>query len=234
MSKDLIIIPTYNELENVDPLFTQIFEVYPEVAILVVDDASGDGTAHRVREWMEKRKDQVHLLEREGKLGLGTAYVAGFKWGLAKGFENIVEMDADFSHNPTYLPTMFQNLKEYEFAIGSRNIPEGGVRNWSLLRKFISRFGSLYARLILGTPIFDLTGGFNGWRSEVLRKMNPDSIKSDGYAFQIELKHRAYKLGFSYREFPIIFEDRRVGQSKMSTMIVLEALIRVWQIRFIV
>ena len=232
MSKSLIIVPTYNERDNIDLLLKEIFTSQPKVNVLFVDDNSQDGTKDKIRAWQTKMGQSVRLIERPGKMGLGSAYVTGFKFALAEGFDNIIEMDADLSHNPKYLVKMFATLKESDVAIGSRNIPGGGTKNWGFVRKLISRFGSFYAGVILGTPAKDLTGGFNGWRREVLEAIDLEAIKSEGYAFQIELKHRAYKQGFSILEFPIIFEDRRVGQSKMSSGIVFEALYRVWQIRF--
>lgn len=233
MSHTLIIIPTYNEKDNIDLIFSKIFDVVPEVSVLVVDDNSEDGTASLVREWMERKPSKVFILEREGKLGLGSAYIAGFKWALSQDYQHIIEMDADLSHNPDHLPKMIATLGEAQVAIGSRYVEGGGTVNWGVIRKIISRFGSFYARTILGTPAYDLTGGFNGWQRQVLENIGLNEVKSEGYAFQIELKHRAFRLGFSLKEFPIIFEDRRVGQSKMSSGIVFEALYRVWQIRFL-
>jgi dolichol-phosphate mannosyltransferase len=165
-------------------------------------------------------------------MGLGTAYVAGFRWGLEQGFESIIEMDADFSHDPKYLPTMLQLLDSHDFVIGSRYVPGGGTVNWGLGRKILSRGGSLYSRLILGANIRDFTGGFNGWRRKVLESVELGSLRSDGYSFQIELKYRAFRRGFRFVEFPIVFEDRKVGKSKMNRRIVIEALGRVWSFRF--
>jgi dolichol-phosphate mannosyltransferase len=172
------------------------------------------------------------LLRRKGKLGLGTAYVAGFQWGLDRGYEFISEMDADWSHPPRYLKDMFSAAQTGDFVIGSRYVSGGGAVNWNFFRRLISRFGSLYARLILGFAINDFTGGFNGWHSRVLRAVGLENISSDGYSFQIELKYRAAQKGFKWVEFPILFEERREGQSKMSGAIVLEAMWRVWAIRF--
>ena len=175
----------------------------------------------------------MHVLHREKKMGLGTAYVNGFKWGLAKPeYDVFIEMDADFSHNPEYLPKMMELLSKHDVVIGSRNIPGGGTVNWGILRKIISRGGSFYARTILGAPVRDFTGGFNGWRRPVLNMVQLDTLRSDGYSFPIELKYRAFLLGFRMTEFPIIFEDRKVGKSKMSQGIVIEAFKRVWGFRF--
>ncbi len=228
----LIIVPTYNEADNINPLFAGIWQAVPEVHILVVDDNSQDGTAQLVRDHQQSKPQQTHLLQRSGKLGLGTAYIAGFNWALARNYQAIIEMDADLSHDPTVLPAMIEQLRHNPVVIGSRYIPGGGTENWSLARKLISRFGSLYARTILGMTIRDLTGGFNAWRAEVLRSIDPNTVRSEGYAFQIELKYRAQKLGFAIVEIPILFRDRRAGQSKMSGRIVLEAMSRVWKLRF--
>jgi len=229
--KPLIVIPTYNEIDNIRPLIEAIFQNTPlECEILVVDDGSPDGTGALV-DTLSQENPRIHVLHREKKLGLGTAYVNGFKWGLAKDFDVFIEMDADFSHHPKYLSTMLKTLSENDVAIGSRYVFGGGVVNWGVGRKILSRGGSLYSRLILGAPIRDFTGGFNGWKRKVLEAITLDTIRSDGYSFQIELKYRAFIKGFKMEEFPIIFEDRKVGNSKMNKKIVLEALKKVWQFR---
>jgi len=232
LTKNLIIIPTYNEIENIEELINRVFQIVPSTHILVVDDASKDGTATKVKELMTRYPDQVNLMERPGKMGLGSAYIAGFKWGLERGFETLVEMDADFSHNPEVLPQMFEKLQNNPVVVGSRYISGGATRNWGLIRKIISIFGSFYARTILGIKVADLTGGFNGWQAKVLKMIGPDTISSEGYSFQIELKYRAHLCGFPILEIPIIFLDRFAGQSKMSSRIVLEAVFRVWVMRF--
>jgi dolichol-phosphate mannosyltransferase len=230
--RSLIVIPTYNEIENIRPLIEAVLKgTSASVEILVVDDGSPDGTGTLVDQ-MAGSEPRVHVLHRSRKMGLGTAYVAGFKWGLERGFEAIIEMDADFSHDPRYLPTMLERLANYDFVIGSRYVPGGGTVNWGLGRKILSRGGSLYSRWILGAPIRDFTGGFNGWRKPVLEAVDLGSLRSDGYSFQIELKYRAFRRGFRFTEFPIVFEDRKVGKSKMNRRIVLEALGRVWSFRF--
>jgi len=231
--RSLIVIPTYNEIENLGPLIEAVLRTTPSsLEVLVVDDGSPDGTGALADTLSDTHAPRVHVLHRARKMGLGTAYVAGFKWGLEKGFDAIIEMDADFSHHPEYLPTMLERLGNYDFVIGSRYVAGGGTVNWGLGRKILSRGGSLYSRLILGAPIRDFTGGFNGWRKPVLEAVELDSLKSDGYSFQIELKYRAFKRGFRYTEFPIVFEDRKVGKSKMNRRIVVEALGRVWGFRF--
>lgn len=229
--KKLVVVPTYNEKENISSLLPEILQMTPpETEILVVDDNSPDGTADIVKN-IQSLNPRVHLLLREKKEGLGRAYLAGFDWGLKKNFDIITEMDADFSHHPRDLVKILEAATQNDFVIGSRYVNGGRTVNWGLLRKIISRGGSLYSRLILGYPIRDWTGGFNAWNRKVLEKMNLQSIQSNGYSFQIELKYRALKLGFNGIEVPITFEDRRVGQSKMSFKIVLEAFYRVWLIR---
>lgn len=228
----LIIVPTYNESENIEPLVREILaRTPPEAEILIVDDSSPDGTG-QIAEQLAAQVKRVHVLHRSSKEGLGPAYIAGFRWGLERGFEALIEMDADFSHQPKYLPAMLEGLKSYDVVLGSRYVAGGGTRNWGLGRRLLSRGGSIYSRLILAAPIQDFTGGFNGWRSAVLQSMDLNSLRSDGYSFQIELKYRAHLLGYRIHEFPIIFEDRKVGRSKMSKRIVLEALYRVWTFRF--
>lgn len=230
--KTLIIIPTYNERQNIEPLFETIFTVSNDVHILVVDDNSPDKTYELVEELQQSRYlDKVFLIKRTGKLGLGTAYVAGFKWALSHGYDYIMEMDADFSHDPVYINDFLREIKIADLVIGSRYVPGGGVVNWGVGRKFISRGGSLYSRTILGLPLHDITGGYKCFRREVLENINLDSIKSNGYSFQVEMNYRTYLKGFRIKEIPIIFEDRRVGQSKMSRRIFLEAILMVWRLR---
>lgn len=232
--RSLVIIPTYNEIENIQALVEAVLaSTSPDLHILVVDDNSPDGTGQLADLLSAKTPDRVHVLHRPKKMGLGTAYVNGFKWGLAEAkYDVLIEMDADFSHHPRYLPEMLKTLETNDVAMGSRYVPGGGTVNWGLGRKILSRGGSIYARLILGAPIRDFTGGFNGWRRPVLEVVSLDTLRSDGYSFQIELKYRAFLRGFRMKEFPIIFEDRKVGKSKMSKRIVFEALKRVWEFRF--
>lgn len=242
--RSLIVIPTYNEAENIAPLIKAVLSTSSEAGqlgqatgqteILVVDDGSPDGTGTLVDE-ISKTEPRVHCMHRQKKMGLGTAYVAGFKWGLERGFDALIEMDADFSHDPKYLPNMLGLLEKNDVVIGSRYVEGGGTRNWGLGRRILSKGGSFYARTILGVTLRDMTGGFNGWRRRVVEKVHMETLKSDGYSFQIELKYRAACLaktqGYKIVEFPIIFEDRKVGKSKMNRKIVLEALGRVWEFR---
>jgi len=225
--KKLVIVPTYNEKENIAQIVPAIFAQDIDVDILVVDDNSPDGTGSVVTD-LQKNCPRLHLLARAGKEGLGRAYIAGFQWGLSRGYDVLVEMDADFSHRPIDLKGILKDLENADFVVGSRYVAGGGTKNWGLLRKIISRGGGLYARCILGFPLNDWTGGFNAWKKEVLEKIHLDGVKSNGYSFQIELKYKALKAGCRGVESPIYFEDRRVGQSKMSLRIVLEALYRVW------
>jgi dolichol-phosphate mannosyltransferase len=233
----LIVIPTYNEIDNIEPLIQAIMGATPDsVDVLVVDDGSPDGTGQLVDAIAAQNK-RVHVLHRAKKMGLGTAYVNGFKWGLERGagsavYDVFIEMDADFSHDPKYLSRMLELLSANDVVIGSRYVSGGGTVNWGVGRKVISRGGSLYSRLILGAGIRDFTGGFNGWRRKVLESVDLDTLRSDGYSFQIELKFRACIRGFKIVEFPIIFADRKVGKSKMSKKIVFEALGRVWGFRW--
>jgi dolichol-phosphate mannosyltransferase len=234
MSSDstLIIVPTYNEVENLPPITAAILKVTPEnVHILVVDDGSPDGTG-KLADKLAAENPRLHVLHRTKKEGLGPAYIAGFRWGFAQNYTRLIEMDADFSHDPKFLPVMLGLLNSYDFVIGSRYVEGGGTVNWGLSRKIISRGGSLYARTILGAPIRDFTGGFNGWNRKVLEGIDLATLEAGGYSFQIELKYRAFKKGFSFKEFPILFEDRRVGKSKMSSKIVVEALSLVPKLRF--
>lgn len=230
--KTLIVVPTYNESENIRTLVPSILSVRSDVEILVVDDNSPDGTANIVRE-MQKTNPNLHLLLREKKQGLGRAYVAGFNWGLERGFETLVEMDADFSHRPVDLAKLLSEMNGYDFVVGSRWVSGGATENWGLMRKIISKGGSLYARGILGYPLQDWTGGFNAYRAHTLRAIGLDRVQSEGYSFQIELKFRALKGGFKGLEVPILFADRKAGHSKMSSRIVFEALYRVWKIRML-
>lgn len=211
-------------------MITALLQLKKGYHILVVDDSSPDGTGEVVKA-LAQQHPELHLLSRAGKEGLGRAYIAGFKWGLEKGYEVLVEMDADFSHRPADLGPLLDKLPQHDFAVGSRYVEGGRTVNWGLMRKIISRGGSLYSRMILGFPLSDWTGGFNAWKRQVLEGIDLDSVKSNGYSFQIELKYKALKKNFSSAESPIVFEDRRVGQSKMSLKIVIEAFYRVWLLR---
>ncbi|HET8733137.1 MAG TPA: polyprenol monophosphomannose synthase [Anaeromyxobacteraceae bacterium] len=226
----LVCLPTYDEAENVGPITEAILAATPEVDVLVIDDNSPDGTG-KLADAIAAREPRVKVLHRKGKEGLGKAYLAGFAWALERGYERILEMDADFSHDPKYLPGMLAASEEADLVLGSRAVPGGGTVNWGILRKIISRGGSLYARTILGIPVRDVTGGFKCFRRKVLESIDLPTVECSGYAFQIELTYRTLVKGFKVKEIPIVFVDRRVGQSKMSRRIVLEALRKVWSIR---
>lgn len=226
-----VVIPTYNEYENIGALIERVLE-HPRFRVLVVDDNSPDGTGQLVND-LARQEPRVGLLSRPGKLGLGTAYIAGFKRALAEGAQFIYEMDADFSHDPVYLPALLEAAEQrYDLVLGSRYTPGGGTTDWGAMRKVISRGGNTYAGLILGLPVRDATGGFRCYRRVVLETIDLDNIRSNGYSFQIEMVYHAIQRGFRVGEIPIIFPDRRVGKSKMSRKIVLEALVNVWRMRF--
>ena len=228
----LIIIPTYNESDNIEKLLDLISRTDPAAHVLIVDDNSPDRTYEIVERLMQTSyPGRLFLLKRAGKLGLGTAYIAGFKWALARDYDFIFEMDADFSHDPKYLPAFLAAIEKHDLVLGSRYVPGGGVKNWGLLRKIISRGGSLYARTILGLSLRDLTGGFKCFRRQVLESIDLDAVKSNGYSFQIEMTYRARCKGFRICETPIVFEDRTAGKSKMSRKIFLEAVLMVWKLR---
>ena len=232
VSKPLVILPTFNEKANVLGLIPAILSMDSRLHVLVVDDNSPDGTADAVRELMARLKDRRLFLEtRTGKLGLASAYLHGFSWALTAGYDFMIEMDADWSHQPKYLKQMLAQAPEFGFVIGSRYIPGGGTLHWGFARRLLSRLGSRYARWVLGVEIADFTGGFNGWHADVIQRVCIDSIRSDGYSFQIELKCRAVQSGFAHREFPIVFDERRAGKSKMSAAIACEAVWRIWTFR---
>ena len=223
----LVIIPTYNEKENIRPVVELVLSQAPNLNILVVDDNSPDGTAAIVAE-MGKMNPQVNLLQRPGKMGLGTAYIAGFKWGLARGYDYLLEMDADLSHDPREIPNFMRAMADADLVLGSRYINGVRVMNWPIRRLLLSRSASLYVRLVTGLPVMDPTGGFKCFRRNVLEAIDLDKIHSNGYAFQIEMTHKVWMKGFRIREIPITFTDRYAGQSKMSGGIVREALCVVW------
>jgi dolichol-phosphate mannosyltransferase len=226
MNERLVIVPTYNEIENIDRIIDAVMTLSPNTDLLIVDDSSPDGTGDRVRALQFAHEEKLHLLEREGKMGLGTAYIAGFKWAIQRGYLYICEMDADFSHDPKDLPRLFSacNHSKADVAIGSRYISGVNVVNWPMSRVLISYFASVYVRLITRMRVRDATAGFVCYRREVLEVIDLDKIKFKGYAFQIEMKFKAWKYGFNVVELPIIFTDRKEGTSKMSGRIVSEAV----------
>ncbi|MEN9934302.1 MAG: hypothetical protein RLZZ387_881 [Chloroflexota bacterium] len=227
----LVVIPTYNEAPNIERLIAEVLEQGPQFDILVVDDSSPDGTGDIVAALAE-REPRVQLLRRPGKLGLGTAYLDGFRYGLGRGYAFLCEMDADFSHQPCYLPMLLHTAEQAaDVVLGSRNIAGGRVERWPIWRKVISRGGSLYARAMLGLPVYDCTGGFKCFRASALQRIDLPTIRSNGYAFQVEVNHRCHQAGLSIQEVPIVFPERTAGHSKMSWHICLEAARVVWQLR---
>jgi dolichol-phosphate mannosyltransferase len=232
MDRALIIVPTYNERDNVPRVVAEFLAPVPGSELLFVDDASPDGTGELLDE-LAAEDARVHVLHRPGKLGLGTAYIDGFRWALARDtYDYVIEMDADFSHDPRYLPRMVELAREgADVVVGSRYVAGGGTQNWGVGRQLISRAGGTYARTILGMGVRDMTAGFVCYRRQALEALDLEAIKSNGYSFQIEMKYRAHRAGLKIVELPIVFEDRRVGQSKMSRAIVAEAFWRVWKLR---
>src|SRR5689334_25106435 len=223
MAKTLVIIPTYNEMENLPRLLDEVDSLGLGVDVLIVDDGSPDGTGEWVKGQIGARKN-LHLIQRKGKMGLGSAYVAGFKYAIEKGFEFIFEMDADFSHDPDYIPKFLEEIRSNDLVLGSRYIHGVNVVNWPMSRLLLSYFANMYARLVTGLPVQDATGGYKCFRVEALKAINLDKINSGGYSFQIEMTYKLWKKGFRIKEIPIIFMDRTAGQSKMSSGIVKEAL----------
>jgi len=229
--KAIVVIPTYNEIENINAIIMAVLNVVNDINVLIVDDNSPDGTANEVEQMM-KNNNKIHLLKRSGKLGLGTAYCDGFRYCIAKKFDYIFEMDADFSHDPKELPNFLETIKENDLVIGSRYISGMNVVNWPLRRLLLSYGASLYTRFITWIPIKDTTGGYKCFRTEMLKQINLDKIRSNGYGFQIEMNYKVWKKGGRIKEIPIVFEDRRSGNSKMNKKIVFEALWLVWKLRF--
>lgn len=231
--KTTIVIPTYNEVENLPLLFERVFALRDaDIRILIVDDNSPDGTGQLAEDLSAAYDGRIKVHHRAGKLGLGTAYNEGFRIALADGAEAIGQMDADFSHPIEKIPQMIALLEECDLAIGSRYVPGGKLdETWPFYRKWLSGFGNFYARTILGLPIKDVTGGFKFWRAETLRAMPLDKIRANGYMFQVEMNYVAYRLGFSMKEIPIYFQERTKGKSKMNFAIQREAAVRTWGLR---
>lgn len=230
LNSNLIVIPTYNERENLPALAERLLALPVPVDLLVVDDNSPDGTG-KLAGTLAEAHPEVQLLHREQREGLGRAYIAGFRRALAEGYKRIVQMDADFSHDPSYVPGLLALLEKNDLALGSRYVPGGGVRDWGAVRRYISRTGSWTAQRMLSLPYHDLTGGFKAWRRELLEQIVTDAVRSNGYCFQIEMTFRAHQAGARIAEFPIIFPNRKLGKSKMHGRIVWEAMLRLWQLR---
>ena len=231
--KVLIVIPTYNEVQNIEKLIFSIDNALKGYvfSILFVDDASTDGTTAFIEE-MQKKHKNIHILKRNAKYGLASAYIEGFIYGMNLGYEFFIQMDADLSHDSSCLPVMVEKLKIYDVVIGSRYVFGGKVCDWGFLRKLISKGGSFYSRFVLNCPVYDLTGGFNGWSKNILKKIDLHKIISKGYGFQVEMKYRAYKSGAKIIEIPIVFKDRKYGKSKMSASIFFEAFFNTIKLRF--
>lgn len=231
-SDSVVIIPTYNEIENISNIITAVISLPQRFDILIVDDASPDGTANAVREMQQKYNNRISLISREGKLGLGTAYITGFEWALKQGYDYIFEMDADFSHNPQDLLKLYETCKnEADVAIGSRYVSGVNVVNWPMGRVIMSYYASKYVRVITGMKVADATAGFMCYRRQVLETINLDKIEFKGYAFQIEMKFKAFKKGFRIKEVPIIFINRTLGTSKMNSGIFGEAFFGVIKLK---
>jgi dolichol-phosphate mannosyltransferase len=226
----LVIVPTYNERENIDPLLERLLALPYGLDVLVVDDGSPDGTAQSVKAWQAK-ETRVHLLERPRKMGLGSAYREGFRYALANGAEYVFEMDADFSHDPSAIGEFLEAAKDADVVLGSRYLHGVTVVNWPLSRLILSYSANLYSRIITGLPIADATGGFKCFRRRALEGIRLDRVKTEGYGFQIEITFRCWKRGFRIKEIPIVFVDRRAGTSKMNRSIILEAAGLVWKLR---
>lgn len=232
MSNILVIIPTYNEIENIEKMIRAVFSLPRNFDLLIVDDGSPDGTANKVKFLQKEFQNKLHLEERKGKLGLGTAYIHGFKWALKHNYDFIFEMDCDFSHNPNDLVRLLEACElGADVAVGSRYCRGGKITNWPVGRILMSYFASVYVRIVLWLPVKDTTAGFKCYRRKVLESIDLDAIRFMGYAFQIEMKYRAYKKGFKITEVPILFTDRVLGESKMSTKIFKEAFLGVIQMR---
>lgn len=231
--RGLVIVPTYDERENLPRIIPLILAQDARLDVLVIDDASPDGTG-AIADELAAAEPRVHVMHRAGKLGLGTAYIAGFRWGIERGYDWLFEMDADFSHDPAHLPTFVAGLQDHDLVLGSRYL--GGrvtVVNWPIARLLLSYFANVYARKVTGLPVADATGGFKAFRREVLEAIPLDRVVSGGYSFQIEMSMRAWRKGFRICEIPIVFVDRTQGESKMSRKIIREAIWKVWKLRWL-
>lgn len=231
--RNLVIIPTYNEIDNIDAMIEKVFSLSEPFDLLIIDDGSPDGTADIVKKRQNDHPGRLHLIERSGKLGLGTAYLAGFRWALEQGYDHVFEMDCDFSHNPDDLVRLAQAAEAgADLVIGSRYVTGVNVVNWPMKRVLMSYYASAYVRLVTGMPVRDATAGFVCYSADLLRKMDLDAVRMKGYGFQIEMKYTAWKLGFRIEEVPIVFTERTLGASKMSGGIFREAFFGVMKLRF--
>ena len=231
MAKTLVVTPTYDEAENIEKFIAQVLAQSPEIEILVIDDNSPDGTGDIV-ERVKAQNPRVHLIRRPRKMGLGTAYVEGFKFAIARGYDHVFEMDADFSHSPEEIPRFLEKAQSCDLVLGSRYTNGVRVVNWPIRRLILSYAANVYTRIITGMPVKDATGGFKCFKRKVLEAIDLDKVRSNGYAFQIEMSFKAWSKGFKVCEHPIVFEDRRSGVSKMSKKIIYEAVFMVWKLKF--
>ncbi len=232
LKRILIIMPMYNEKENIRQIIPAVLSQDERINILIIDDNSPDGTG-KIADELAASDQRISVLHRQGKLGLGTAYVVGFKYALKTGYDLAFEMDADFSHDPKYLPSMIEMAEDgYDLVVGSRWVKGGGIENWPKSRELLSRYASVYSRIVTGIPVHDTTAGFQCFKREVLEAIDLDGLKSGGYSFQIETKFKVHRKGFNIGELPIVFKDRIEGQSKMSQKIIFEAIWMVWKLKF--
>lgn len=227
----LVIIPTYNEIDNIERMITTLFDLYPEISLLIIEDGSPDGTADVVKKLQAKWPDQLHMIQRQGKLGLGTAYVTGFKWALERHYQFVFEMDCDFSHDPGQIPDLLTAAQTNDLVIGSRYIDGIRIINWPFRRLLLSYLASIYTRFVTGIPVFDTTGGFKCFNRKALMSLDLNHIISSGYIFQLELNYKVWTKGLNVKEVPIVFYERRDGQSKMGGGIIFEALFAVIRLR---
>ena len=233
VSRSLVVLPTYNERENIEPIVTAILSQAADLEVLVVDDNSPDGTGEIVDRLAEAHPQRIHVIHRTGKRGLGTAYIEGFSWALARDYEFVFEMDADFSHDPAHLPQFLESIADHDLVLGSRyRLGRVTVVNWPMTRLLLSYCANIYARVVTGLELGDATGGFKCFRREVLAAIPLEEVRSNGYAFQIEMSFRAWRKGFRIAEIPIVFVDRTDGESKMSNRIIREAIWMVWRLRW--
>jgi dolichol-phosphate mannosyltransferase len=228
--RTIILIPTLNEKENLEKLIPAVFGLMPDISILVVDDNSSDGT-QELAEKLKQKYGNLFILTRTSNYGYGRSSIDGFKWALNKNYDFFVTMDADFSHDFNTVPALLKDLENYDISVGSRYVQGGGIKNWSFFRQMLSKFANFYVKTILALPIMDTTTGFNAYRADALRKINLEDINSDGYAFLVELKYRLFKVGCSVVEYPILFSERREGESKMSSKIIWEAVKLPWKLK---
>lgn len=228
----LVIIPTYNEIDNIERMIRTLLDLYPGLHLLIIEDGSPDGTAKKVKELQTEFTDRLHMIERQGKLGLGTAYITGFRWALERDYQFVFEMDCDFSHDPAQVKDLLEAAQSNELVIGSRYIDGIRIINWPFRRLLLSYLASIYTRFVTGIPVQDTTGGFKCFSRKALQSLNFDNVISNGYIFQLELNYKIWLKGFSVKEVPIIFYERRDGQSKMGGGIIFEAFFNVLKLRF--